>query len=281
MKRLTSGVVAGPALSVRLPNCRNADRAPANRCRSPDEILRAPSLGAAATASPVSPRLPGIPIAHRSLSPSGLREAFIQIPAMWMARHYRRLPSMTVLTGNTVEAPRQASRSGTSRQHSSLVGQCVAEYPRHRQAHGQEGHEVANHSWSARLRLRRLGADGVRKQMENTNDAIRRACRSHPTAHDRPPYGATSNTLNKRFTEDYGMKVILWSVGSPGLEKSCSPMSITRSSRMPIRVHIILAHDIHATTVAAMPEDLSTPSCPREESCHRFRTHRHGPPWCW
>ena len=68
-----------------------------------------------------------------------------------------------------------------------------------------------------------MGAEGLRKQIENTNDAIEKITGKRPSLM-RPPYGATSSTLNRRFTEDYRLKVILWSVDPLGLEVSkCQP----------------------------------------------------------
>ena len=52
-----------------------------------------------------------------------------------------------------------------------VVGQNAAEYPDILRRMAFEGHEVANHSWSHPA-LTKLGAEGFRKQIENTNDAI-------------------------------------------------------------------------------------------------------------
>lgn len=135
-----------------------------------------------------------------------------------------------------------------------LVGQCAAEYPDLVKRIVDEGHEVANHSWSHPA-LSKLGAEGVRKQMENTNDAIRRACGVTPTLM-RPPYGATNASLNRRLAENYGMKVILWSV-DPLDWKYRNPTRVFNSIVQNTRPgSIILAHDIHGTTVAAMPQTM-------------------------
>ncbi len=137
-----------------------------------------------------------------------------------------------------------------------MVGQCVAEYPDIVKRMAAEGHEVANHSWSHPA-LTKLGAEGVRKQMENTNDAIRNACGVTPVVM-RPPYGATSAILNKRFAEDYGMKVILWSVDPLDWKYRNANKVYTAIIQNTRPGAIILAHDIHATTVAAMPETFDT-----------------------
>ena len=79
-----------------------------------------------------------------------------------------------------------------------------------------EGHEVANHSWSHPA-LTKLGADGFRKQIENTNDAIAKATGKRPVLM-RPPYGATSS--HSEQTPERGVWAQGYFVvgGSAGLE---------------------------------------------------------------
>jgi len=137
-----------------------------------------------------------------------------------------------------------------------VVGQCAAEYPDIMKRIAAEGHEIGNHSWN-HVALNSVGADSLRKQMENTNAAIEKSTGLRP-ATMRPPYGATSARLNKLFNEEYGMKVILWSVDPLDWKNR---NAATVSSRIIQNTHpgaIILAHDIHATTVAAMPEVFDT-----------------------
>jgi peptidoglycan/xylan/chitin deacetylase (PgdA/CDA1 family) len=135
-----------------------------------------------------------------------------------------------------------------------VVGQNAAEYPDILRRMADEGHEIANHSWSHPA-LTKLGAEGVRKQIENTNDAIVAATGKRPVLM-RPPYGATSSTLNRRLTEEYGLKVILWSVDPLDWKYRNSSRVYNYIVQNTQPGSIILSHDIHATTVAAMPETL-------------------------
>jgi peptidoglycan/xylan/chitin deacetylase (PgdA/CDA1 family) len=135
-----------------------------------------------------------------------------------------------------------------------VVGKNVEEYPSIVARMAAEGHEVANHSWS-HPSLTKLGVESFRKQIENTNDAIAKAAGKRPVLM-RPPYGATSATLNKRLKEQFGLKVILWSVDPLDWKYRNSNRvynSILQNTRPG---SIVLAHDIHATTVAAMPATL-------------------------
>ena len=135
-----------------------------------------------------------------------------------------------------------------------VVGQNAAEYPDILRRMADEGHEIANHSWSHPA-LTKLGGEGVRKQIENTNNAIFAATGKRPVLM-RPPYGATSSTLNRRLTEEYGLKVILWSVDPLDWKYRNSNRVYNYIVQNTQPGSIILSHDIHATTVAAMPETL-------------------------
>jgi peptidoglycan/xylan/chitin deacetylase (PgdA/CDA1 family) len=135
-----------------------------------------------------------------------------------------------------------------------VVGRNVAEYPDIVRRMASEGHEIANHSWSHQA-FTQLGAEGLRKQIENTNDAIAKITGKRP-ALMRPPYGATSSALNKRMTEGYGLKVILWSVDPLDWKYRNSNRIYNHIVQNTQPGSIILTHDIHATTVAAMPATL-------------------------
>lgn len=137
-----------------------------------------------------------------------------------------------------------------------VVGRNAAEYPDIVKRMVAEGHEVGNHSWSHPA-LNSLGAESVRSQLEKTSDAIAKATGQRP-ATLRPPYGATNSRLNRRFADQFGMKVVLWSV-DPLDWKYRNARRVTDQIVQNTRPGaIILAHDIHASTVAAMPETLDT-----------------------
>ncbi|PTX95054.1 polysaccharide deacetylase family protein [Spartobacteria bacterium LR76] len=133
-----------------------------------------------------------------------------------------------------------------------VVGQNAAQYPEILKRMVAEGHEIGNHSWSHPA-LTKLGVDGVKKQIESTNAAIEQATGQKVTVM-RPPYGATSQILNRRYYDQYGMKVILWSVDPLDWKYRNSARVSAQIIQSAHPGAIILAHDIHATTVGAMPE---------------------------
>lgn len=245
MKRLFSGATLAV---IFLAACQTArtQAEPQVIVVPPDEMSRTPSLGAATTAVP-------------SATPAG--DSSTPAPKAAPARHsYNSCNvdgpyiAMTFDDGPHAEYTPKLLDELKKRNIKAtffLVGQCAAEYPDIVKRMVEEGHEVANHSWSHPA-LTKLGAEGVRKQMENTNEAIRKASGVTPTLM-RPPYGATSTALNRRFAEEYGMKVILWSV-DPLDWKYRNATKVHNA--IVQNVHpgaIILSHDIHASTVAAMP----------------------------
>jgi peptidoglycan/xylan/chitin deacetylase (PgdA/CDA1 family) len=135
-----------------------------------------------------------------------------------------------------------------------VVGQNAAEYPDILKRAVAEGHEIGNHSWS-HPQLTRLSAAGFTAQIEKTNAAIRAAI-GHDPVLIRPPYGATNAKLNHLFEDKYGMKVILWSVDPLDWKYRNSAHVEREILAQTTPGAIILSHDIHATTVAAMPATL-------------------------
>lgn len=116
------------------------------------------------------------------------------------------------------------------------------------------GHEVANHSWN-HPQLTKVGVAGADKQIEDTNAAILEAAGVKAT-YLRPPYGSMNATLQQHIIDKYQMSFIYWSV-DPLDWKNRDPNAIY--DQIMRQVHpgaIILAHDIHPTTVAAMPRVL-------------------------
>ncbi len=135
-----------------------------------------------------------------------------------------------------------------------VVGQNAAAYPEMIKRMVDEGHEVANHSWN-HPSLTKVGASGVQSQILQTDAAIIAAGAPKPTIM-RPPYGATNATINKRLNEEFGQKVILWSV-DPLDWKVRNAAHVTREIlKSTVPGSIVLAHDIHASTVDAMPGTL-------------------------
>lgn len=135
-----------------------------------------------------------------------------------------------------------------------VVGQMVAEHPEILARAAREGHEIGNHSWSHPNFLK-MSDEGVRRQLRQTDDAIKEAIGKRPTLM-RPPYGNLSPRQQKWVHDEFGYRIILWDV-DPLDWKRPGPAVVCRRIVAETRPgSIVLSHDIHAGTIAAMPDTL-------------------------
>ncbi|MGL3807000.1 polysaccharide deacetylase family protein [Paeniglutamicibacter sp. R2-26] len=115
----------------------------------------------------------------------------------------------------------------------------------------EEGHEVGNHSWSHRS-LPALSPTQVRSEIDRTNDAISAAI-GQPATLMRPPYGA-HNPTSDRLAQ---APVILWDVDTLDWKHRNSEKVVDAAVSQTRPGSIVLMHDIHGSTVAAVPEILT------------------------
>ena len=135
-----------------------------------------------------------------------------------------------------------------------VVGQCAAEYPDIMKRIVAEGHEIANHSWS-HPQLSKMGEGPVTDQLQRTHDVIVQTTGVTPKIM-RPPYGAfTANQRNWAFHK-WGYKTILWDVDPLDWKIRNAEHVKGVILKETVNGSIILSHDIHKTTVDAMPTTL-------------------------
>ncbi|OYW38509.1 MAG: hypothetical protein B7Z45_04980, partial [Azorhizobium sp. 12-66-6] len=135
-----------------------------------------------------------------------------------------------------------------------VLGTHASAYPDVLRQIAADGHEIGNHSWN-HPQLPKLTVAGADKQVEDTSRAIEDATGAK-TVLLRPPYGAMTPALQAHIAQKYGMTFIYWSV-DPLDWKIRDGQSIYDQVLKNARPgSIVLAHDIHATTVAAMPRVL-------------------------
>ncbi|WP_327589521.1 polysaccharide deacetylase family protein [Nonomuraea sp. NBC_00507] len=133
-----------------------------------------------------------------------------------------------------------------------VVGQNVAISPDVVRQTAEAGHELGNHSWSHRD-LTRLTAAQVRDDLRRTDQAIKKASEVSPRI-VRPPYGAVNDVVREQTPHP----LILWSVDTLDWKYRDSAR-VTRAAVSGAKPGaIILFHDIHPTTVAAIPRILQT-----------------------
>jgi peptidoglycan/xylan/chitin deacetylase (PgdA/CDA1 family) len=131
-----------------------------------------------------------------------------------------------------------------------VVGQNVVASPAIVRAEIAAGHEVGNHSWSHRD-LSRLSRKDLTDQLTWDDQAIQNAAGSRPVL-IRPPYGAISATLRSSVDRP----LILWNVDTLDW-KFRNSKHVTQAALAAVRPgSIVLMHDIHPTTVQAVPQIL-------------------------
>ncbi|MBP5865940.1 polysaccharide deacetylase family protein [Streptomyces scabiei] len=132
------------------------------------------------------------------------------------------------------------------------VGQNVAAHPDLVRAEARAGHEIGNHSWN-HPDLTRLSPRQVASQLHRTSAAIKAATGRAPTL-VRPPYGAINHTVKSVTT----LSPVLWDVDTEDW-KYRDPARVARTVIDKAQPNdVVLLHDIHPTSVAAVPEILRT-----------------------
>ncbi|MEU0217710.1 polysaccharide deacetylase family protein, partial [Streptomyces sp. NPDC006265] len=133
-----------------------------------------------------------------------------------------------------------------------VVGQNVAAHPDIVRAEMKSGHEIANHSWNHPV-LTNLTPTQIRSQLTRTNAAIKDATGKEPTLY-RPPYGAIDGEVRAATT----LSPVLWDV-DPEDWKFHDPATVAQTVISQAEKNdVVLIHDIHPTSVAAVPEILRT-----------------------
>jgi peptidoglycan/xylan/chitin deacetylase (PgdA/CDA1 family) len=133
-----------------------------------------------------------------------------------------------------------------------VVGQNAAAHPDILRAEVEAGHEVGNHSWN-HPDLTQLSTAEVTSQLERTSAAIKAATGQEPTLF-RPPYGAIDDAVKSATT----LSPVLWDVDPEDWKYRDSVRVAQTVIDQAGANEVVLLHDIHPTSVAAVPEILRT-----------------------
>ncbi|MFI8519850.1 polysaccharide deacetylase family protein [Streptomyces sp. NPDC085481] len=126
----------------------------------------------------------------------------------------------------------------------------VDRYPEVVKRIADEGHEVANHTWTHQV-LTDLDAAEVRDELSRTQDAIAKITGRKPTLM-RPPQGRTDDTVSD-VSRDLGLAQVLWSVTAKDYSTTDTALIRQRVLEQAHADGIILLHDIYDGTVPAVP----------------------------
>ena len=109
-----------------------------------------------------------------------------------------------------------------------------------------EGHQIGNHSWSHPL-LTKISLEQAKSQINDTTEALKKA--SGQDVHImRPPYGGINATIQAAVDQSF----ILWDVDTLDW-KNRNTASIMKEVRKARPGSIILMHDVHQTSINALP----------------------------
>lgn len=132
-----------------------------------------------------------------------------------------------------------------------VIGENVVEHPEIVARAAREGHEIANHSWS-HPNLGKMSDDSVRRQLRQTDDAIKNATGKRPTLM-RPPYGSITAREKRWIHDEFGYDIILWDVDPYDWKRPGPAVVRARILKETRPGSIVLSHDIHPGTIEAMP----------------------------
>ncbi|MFI9747710.1 polysaccharide deacetylase family protein [Streptomyces sp. NPDC052494] len=126
----------------------------------------------------------------------------------------------------------------------------VDRYPKVVKRMADEGHELANHTWSHRI-LTDLDEAEVREELTLTQTAVEKITGRKPTLM-RPPQGRTDGMVSE-VSKELGLAQILWTVTAKDYSTTDSALIRQRVLDQAQGDGIILLHDIYDGTVPAVP----------------------------
>ena len=131
-----------------------------------------------------------------------------------------------------------------------MLGEKVKAQPAIALAVADAGHELGVHTWDHR-RLTRLTAEQVREELTSTIKLIKKTTGQRP-ALLRPPYGETDHIVAAE-AKKAKLAQILWDVDTLDWKTRSTKKTVKAALKQTKRGSILLLHDIHATSVAAVP----------------------------
>jgi peptidoglycan/xylan/chitin deacetylase (PgdA/CDA1 family) len=135
-----------------------------------------------------------------------------------------------------------------------MLGRQVETYPKVAAAVAAAGNEIGVHTWDHRD-LTRLRPAQIDREIGSTVAIIKKVTGVSPR-YLRPPYGAMNPNVHAAGRRA-GLALVLWSVDTLDWKTRSTPATVSAAVKAARRGSIILVHDIHPTTVAAVPAIIS------------------------
>ncbi|SDN56711.1 Peptidoglycan/xylan/chitin deacetylase, PgdA/CDA1 family [Klenkia soli] len=132
-----------------------------------------------------------------------------------------------------------------------VVGHNVAARPQLVARAAAEGHEIGNHSWD-HPQLTTLSAAQVDTELDRTSDAVAAATGGAPPTIVRPPYGDYDDAVLGELAAR-GESAVTWDVDTLDWQNRDAGITTTRALAGAVPGSIVLMHDIHPSSVDALP----------------------------
>lgn len=129
-----------------------------------------------------------------------------------------------------------------------VLGKNVGHYPEAIQRMVDEGHQVGSHGYDHKD-ITKLTREGIEHEVQWTNEAVEKAAGVTPQVF-RPPYGANGVVYNRLIPAP----LVLWDVDTEDWLHRDAKQTVQTAMDEVAPGSIILMHDIHQTSVAAVPE---------------------------
>lgn len=136
-----------------------------------------------------------------------------------------------------------------------VIGKNVEAYPHIALRIVQEGHEIANHTWS-HPSLTKLPVERAAAELRRAHAVIAEVSGAAPQLM-RPPYGAVNEGIRRMARSQFHYTTIMWSVDPLDWKYRDSARVSAELLRGAAPGAILLCHDIHATTIEAIPTVLA------------------------
>lgn len=134
-----------------------------------------------------------------------------------------------------------------------MIGQSVHAYPEWCARTAANGFEIGEHSWSHK-QLSALSGQRLTDEVTKPSDAIAGAAGRAPFVM-RPPYGARDNAVDDAVGQ-LGQSSQIWDVDTLDWKTKDVDKNIAAVKTNAVRGSIVLMHEIHPTSVEAVPQIL-------------------------
>lgn len=215
--------------------------------------------------------------APQGVLPPSAPQQRVQVPQRPMNPHYsgpRRLPPTMATTYSRAkvqqpyiamtfdDGPHPANtprlldmlRERNIRATFYVVGPNVKRYPNILRRMVAEGHEIGNHTVT-HGNLARMSPQRIRMELGEVHNGVLAATGVAPQTM-RPPYGALQTQQRDLIRREFGYPTILWNVDPEDWKRPGVGVVTQRLVEGARPGGILLAHDIHAPTITAMPGTL-------------------------